>query len=396
MKSFPSFEQRNRRPRECSALPTISTRLGLAGLILATAALMPACSGNGANGANGGNAAAPPFIPAAPVSVARATLKTVPMEVRVIGNGEAYSTVTVRAQIDGRLERVYFTEGQDVNAGDLLFTIDPRPYQARLQQAQANLARDEAQAKNAQSQVERYTQLYQSGIVSKDQYEQFHTNAEALAAAVRADQAAVEDAQILLGYCTIRAPIGGRTGNLMVHPGNAIKANDAGLVVINQVEPIYVDFSVPEQYLPDIKRYFGRGRLAVRALVPREQGRPADGFLSFVNNNVDTNTGTILLKGTFNNADHRLWPGQFVNVVLRLSQQANAVVVPTQAVQTGQNGNYLFAVKPDNTVEMRPVSPGGAFEGFTVIQKGIKAGETVVTDGQLRLFPGAKVEVKGS
>ena len=225
MKSFPSFEQWNRRPTECSALPAISTRLGLAGLILATAALMPACSGNGANGANGGNAAAPPFIPAAPVSVARATLKTVPMEVRVIGNGEAYSTVTVRAQIDGRLERAYFTEGQDVNAGDLLFTIDPRPYQARLQQAQANLARDEAQAKNAQSQVERYTQLYQSGIVSKDQYEQFHTNAEALAAAVRADQAAVEDAQILLGYCTIRAPIGGRTGNLMVHPGNAIKAN---------------------------------------------------------------------------------------------------------------------------------------------------------------------------
>jgi membrane fusion protein, multidrug efflux system len=351
------------------------------------------CSGKNTGGGNG-NAAPLALAPAAPVKVAQASIKTVPLEVRVIGNVEAYSTVTVRAQIDGQLERVYFTEGQNANAGDLLFTIDSRPYQARLQQAQANLARDEAQSANARSQAERYTQLFQAGIVSKDQFEQFHTNAAALDAAVRADKAAVEDARIQLGYCTIRSPIGGRTGNLMMHPGNTIKANDAALVVINQVQPIYVDFSVPEQYLPEVKSHFAHGKLPVRAVIPQEENSPVSGSLSFVNNAVDVNTGTILLKGTFSNADRRLWPGQFVNVILKLSEQANAIVIPYQAVQTGQNGNFVFVVKEDSTVEMRPVSTGSTFEGAIVIQKGLKLGETVVTDGQLRLFPGARIEVK--
>ena len=367
----------------------------LVAMVLALVSLMLGCSGKTTNGGSG-NASPLAIAPAAPVSVAQVSLRTVPMEVRVIGNVEAYSTVTVRAQIDGQLERVYFTEGQDVSAGDLLFTIDSRPYQARLQQAQANLARDEAQSANARSQAERYTQLFQAGIVSKDQFEQFHANAAAFDAAVRADQATVEDARIQLGYCTIRSPIGGRTGNLMVHPGNTIKANHARLVVINQVQPIYVDFSVPEQYLPAVKSYFARGKLPIHAIIPQEENSPASGSLSFVNNTVDSNTGTILLKGTFGNPDRRLWPGQFVNVVLRLSEQSNAVVVPYQAVQTGQNGNFVFVVKENSTVDMRPVSTGNTFEGTTVIQKGLKVGETVVTDGQLRLFPGARIEIKKS
>jgi multidrug efflux system membrane fusion protein len=362
-------------------------------LIVISVSLLSACSGKPAT-TGSGNAAPVALAPAAPVRVAEASIKTVPVEVRVIGNVDAYSTVTVRAQIDGQLERVYFTEGQDVDAGDLLFTIDSRPYEARLQQAQANLARDEAQSANARSQAERYTQLFQAGIVSKDQFEQFHTNSAALDAAVRADRAAVEDVRIQLGYCTIRSPIKGRTGNLMVHPGNTIKANDTGVVVINQVQPIYVDFSVPEQYLPSVKSRFARGKLPVRAIVPQQESLPVSGWLSFINNTVDVNTGTILLKGSFSNPDRQLWPGQFVNVVLRLSEQANAVVVPSQAVQMGQNGNFVFVVKENSTVDMRPVATGNTFEGTTVIQKGIKAGETVVTDGQLRLFPGARIEIK--
>lgn len=393
MEILPSRTVGGRRRFKRAWVSSRSVTLSLAFLALAAMALMPGCSGDRANGANE-TASRITSVPAAPVSVAQATVKTVPVEVRVIGNVEAFSTVTVRAQIDGRLERVHFAEGEDVNAGDLLFTIDPRPYEARLQQAQANLARDEAQFANARSQAGRYTELFQAGIVSKDQYEQFHSNSAALEAAVHADKAAVEEARILLGYCTIRSPIAGRTGNLMVHPGNAIKANDAALVVINQVQPIFVDFSVPEQYLPAVKKYFARGKLAVSAVIPQEEQSPLGGSLSFVNNTVDINTGTILLKATFQNPDRRLWPGQFVNVTLRLSEQANAIVIPSQAVQTGQNGNFTFVVKKDSTVEMRPVTAGSTLEGLTVIQKGLSPGETVVTDGQLRLFPGAKIEIK--
>jgi membrane fusion protein, multidrug efflux system len=340
-----------------------------------------------------GPAAARPAM-TVPVMVATAAQKTVPVEVHAIGNVQAYSTVTVKSQVDGEIEQVHFKEGQDVSKGDLLFTIDPRPFQAQLDQAEANLARDQAQAKNAVAQAGRYKSLYEAGIVSKDQYDQFQTNSEALAAAVRADQAAVETAKLNLNYCTIISPLDGRTGDLLIHAGNLVKSNDTSLLVINQIRPIYISFSVPEQYLPEIKKHMTDRRLAVLALYPDQKSNPAQGVLSFVNNTVDSTTGTILLKATFSNADRRLWPGQFVNVALRLTSQENATVVPSQAVQTGEKGDYVYVVKPDKTAEFRPVQPGTTFEGETVIEKGVQPGETVVTDGQLALYPGAKVEEK--
>ncbi len=334
------------------------------------------------------------FDDTVPVTVAKAIQKTVPVEVRTIGTVEAYSTVTVKSQVDGVIEKVHFQEGQDANARDLLFTIDPRPFEASLKQAEANLARDIAQAKNASAQSERYSSLFQAGIVSKEQYDQFRTNAEALEAAVRADRAAVERAHLELEYTTIRSPIDGRTGTLMVHAGNVVKANDTSLVVIHQVKPIYVDFSVPEQYLAEIKSAASRRKLSVRAIIPQEEKHPAEGMLTFVNNTVDNSTGTILLKAIFENRDNRLWPGQFVNAILTLGAQPGSTVVPSQAVQTGQAGPYVFVVKQDSTVELRSVTPGSATGGETVIEKGVKPGEVVVTDGQLRLVPGAKVEIK--
>lgn len=329
-----------------------------------------------------------------PVTVATVTQKTVPVQVRAIGSVEAYSTVTVKSQVDGEIERVYFKEGQDVKTDDLLFAIDARPFEAKLKQAEASLARDIAQAKNAQAQADRYTKLFQDGIVSKEQYDQFHTNADALDAAVRADKAAIENARIDLGYCTVRSHIAGRTGSLMVHQGNVVKANDATLVVINQITPVYVDFSVPEQYLAEIKRHMATGKLKVEAIITHDEQHPLQGTLTFVNNAVDSGTGTILLKGTFANSERRLWPGQFVNVVLTLAQRPNAVVVPSQAVQTGQSGQYVFVVKSDLRVDSRPVALGSSLGGETVIEQGLRPGETVVTDGQLRLVPGAKAKIQ--
>jgi multidrug efflux system membrane fusion protein len=361
-------------------------------MILALLALLPSCSGNGASG----KPAQPAFVMAVPVTIATVTTKTVPVQVRVIGNGEAYSTVNVKSQVEGRVERVYFEEGQTVKKGQLLFSIDSRPFVTMVHQAEANLAKDQALEKNAQAQAARYEELFKSGIVSKDQYDQFHTTAASLEASVKADQAAVETGRIQLGYCSIYAPIEGRTGNLMVHPGNTVKANDATLVVINQISPIYVDFSVPEQYLSDIKKYLAQGKLRVQAILPHEEDRPELGRISFVDNSVDRTTGTILLKGTFSNAGNRLWPGQFVNVVLTLTEQPNAVVVPSQAVQTGQTGQFVYVVKGDQSVELRPVVPGTADGGDEVIEKGLQPGEKVVTDGQLMLYPGAKVQVKAN
>ena len=330
----------------------------------------------------------------APVTTATATLATVPIQVHAIGNVEARSTVSVKAQVAARVEKAYFTEGQDVRKGDLLFTLDRRPFDTALQQAEANLAKDQAQLENARAEADRYTKLFQEGIVSKEQYDSMRTNADALAASVRADKAAIEKAGIDLSYCTIQAPIDGRTGALLVYPGNLVKDNDAVLVVVNQIHPIYVTFSVPEQNLADIKRYRAEGPLKVEAIIPSQEQNPAQGVLTFIDNAVDTTTGTIKLKGTFENPDNRLWPGQFVNVTLTLTTQPHAVVVPSQAVQTGQAGQYVFVVQQDMTVEYRPVVAGNTIAGETVIQKGLEAGETLVTDGQLRLVPGMKVAVK--
>jgi multidrug efflux system membrane fusion protein len=331
---------------------------------------------------------------AAPVTVATVTTHAVPVEIPAIGNVEAYSTVTVKSQVDAVIKQVHFTEGQDVRAGDLLFALDARPFQAMLQQAEANLARDEAQAKNARAQAQRNKGLFDSGIISKDQYDTFQTSADALDAGVRADKAAVENARLQLGYCTIRSPINGRTGSLLVHAGNLVKSNDTSLVVINQIHPIYVTFSVPEQYLPQIKQRLAHGKLAVLASTGDIHQNPDTGLLEFVNNTVDSTTGTIMLKGTFPNSSSQLWPGQFVNVAVKLAVEENAMVVPNQAVQAGEKGEYVYVVKPDMTAEYRPVVTGASSGGETVIEKGVRPGERVVTDGQLRIYPGAKLKIK--
>jgi len=337
-----------------------------------------------------------PVSPAIPITVGTVSQKTVPVELRVVGNVQASSTVTIKSKVGGELTRVHFTEGHDVRKGDLLFTIDPRPYEAALKQAEANLQKDLAQTKHAQEDARRYEFLIQKGVVARQQYDKFRTEAEALEAAVLADRAAVENANIQLGYCSIHSPIDGRTGSLMVKQGNIIKADDVNLIVIHQIVPIDVAFSVPEQNLQEIKKYMALGKLQVDALVPSNNERPEQGTVTFVDNAVDTSTGTIRLKGTFANRERKLWPGQFVNVVLTLTREPNAIVVPSQAIQTGQQGQYVYVVKQDLTVESRPVVVGRFVSNETVVQKGLLAGEKVVTDGQLRLYPGARVEIKTS
>jgi len=337
-----------------------------------------------------------PASTAIPVVVSTVIQKAVPVQIRAIGNVQACSTVTVKAKVGGELTRVHFTEGQDVRKGDLLFTIDPRPHEAALKQAEANLQRDTAQAKHAREDALRYESLIQKGVVPQQQYDKFRTDADALEATVIADRAAVENAKIQLGYCSIRSPIDGRTGSLIVHQGNHIKAEDINLVVINQIIPIDVTFSVPEQFLSEIKKYMASGKIQVEALVPMNEERPEKGVITFIDNAVDTNTGTIRLKGTFGNHDKKLWPGQFVNVVLTLTTEPNAIVVPSQAIQTGQEGQYVFVVKQDLTVESRPVVIGRTVDTETVVQKGLNRDEKVVTDGQLLLYPGARVEIKTS
>ena len=329
-----------------------------------------------------------------PVIVSTAIQKTVPVELRAIGNVQAYSTVTVKSKVGGELIRVHFTEGQDVKKGDLLFTIDPRPYEAALKQAEANLQRDLAKAKSASEDARRYESLIQRQVVSPQQYEKVRSDADALEATVLADRAALENARIQLDYCSIRSPIDGRTGSLIMKQGNIIKADDINLIVINQIIPIDVAFSIPEQFLLEIKKYMASGKLQVEALVPMNEEKPGKGVITFIDNAVDSNTGTIRLKGTFANRERKLWPGQFVNLVLTLTTEPNTIVVPSQAIQTGQEGQYVFVVRQDLTVESRPVVVGRSVNSETVVQKGLLTGEKVVTDGQLRLYPGAKVEVK--
>jgi multidrug efflux system membrane fusion protein len=341
------------------------------------------------------DAAPPPSAPPVPVTTASVVTKNVPIQIRAIGSVEAYSNVAVKTQVTGELTGVYFKEGDDVMKGQLLFTLDKRALEAALKQAEGALARDEAQAANARTQAKRYQSLSTAGVVSKEQFDQIQSNADALDAAVVADKAAVENAKVQLVYCTIYSPINGRAGTLMIHQGNMIKANDTPfLVSLNQVEPIYVTFTVPEQNLSDIKRYSSKGKLTVQAIIPNDNRGPATGKLSFVDNTVDTATGTIRLKGEFVNADRRLWPGQYVDVVLTLADQPDAIVIPSQAVQNGQQGPFVFVVKTDMTVEARSVSVNRSSDGQTVIDKGLNQGEQIVTDGQLRLVPGSKVEQK--
>ena len=353
--------------------------------LLTLALVLGGCSGQKVQ------SAAPPAVA---VTIATAEQKTVPVQVRAIGNVEAYTTVGVKPQITGEIMEVHFSEGQDVKKGQLLFTFDPRSFEADLQRAIGTLAKDKATANNDVLQAKRYEKLFQAGVVSKEQYDDMQSRSESSQANVEADKAAVEYARVQLSYTKIYSPVNGRTGNLMVHRGNIVKANpDNPIVTINQVEPIYVTFSVPQQELPQIKQRREAGKLKVEAVFPDNPAHE-QGMLTFIDNAVDLTTGTIKLKGTFENHARHLWPGEFVNVVLTLAEQPDTVIVPSAAVQTGQNGQYVFVVKPDQTVDMRPIEAGWIVDNMTVIKKGVQAGDRVVTDGQVRLVPGAKVEIK--
>jgi multidrug efflux system membrane fusion protein len=334
--------------------------------------------------------------PAVPVAAAAAERKDLPLEVSAIGTVEAFSTVAVRAQITGELTSVNFQQGDDVQAGQEIFTLDRRPLEAALQQATANLERDSAQAANAKAIVQRYEELTQRGIVSREQRDTARAAVATLEGTLAADRAAVENAKVQLQYATIRAPITGRTGALMVSAGNLVRANDqAPLVIINQVTPIYVAFAFPEATLPDVRRYMAQGSLRVEAGPAMGDGPRAIGRVTFIDNAVDQTTGMIKLKATFANEDHKLWPGQAVDVMVRLATDRGAIVVPTLAVQAGPDGSYVYVIKDDKTVELRPVTIARAAGAETVIKQGVAAGDLVVTDGHLRLVPGSRVTVRG-
>jgi multidrug efflux system membrane fusion protein len=355
-----------------------------------------------------------------PVVTAKVTQRDVPIEVTVVGNVEAYATISVIPQVGGQLNEVAFQEGDTVKKGQKLFVVDPRPLEATLAQseanlakdkallgqAQANLAKDIASEKYARAEAERYTQLFQQGIVSKEQGDQFGTTADTLTQSVLADRAAIEsskaqisaddanisNAKVQLSYTTIYSPIDGKTGNLMIKQGNVVSANQTALISITQLEPIYVTFNVPEVNLTDIKRFMAQGTLQVMATTQDDATLKEYGKLTFVDNNVDMTTGTIKLKGTFPNSDHKMWPGQYVNVVLRLTTRPNALVVPNQAVQSGQDGAFIYVVADNRKVSARPVTVGPRVDQDLVIDKGVEKGETVVTEGQLRLAPGTQVQ----
>ncbi len=348
------------------------------------------------SGCSEGKSESPKAPPPVPVAVAQAVRRNVPIEVNAIGNVEAYNTVSIKSRTGGELLKVHFQEGQEVSKGDLLFTIDPRPYEAALAEAKARLAKDLALLKKAQQDAERYASLLQKQVVSREQYDQVKANLAALEATVKAEEAAVESAKLQLSYCYIYAPISGRTGSLLAHVGNLIKASDENksMVVIRQIQPIYVSFSVPEQYLPRIKARWAAGKLPVRVSLRNGEGRFMEGELTFMENTVDPATGTILLKATFPNQDRALWPGQFVDVALKLEEQPNALLIPSHAVQTGQQGTYVFLVGPGNTAQMRPVRVGRSLGQKTVVEQGLEEGDLVITDGQIRLVPGTKVELK--
>lgn len=342
-----------------------------------------------------GQQAAGPAMPAVPVVVAQAVKKSVPVEIRAIGNVEAYSNVSIKAQVTGLVTAVHFREGQGVHKGDVLFEIDRRPFEVALQQAEADYARDKAKAQNAHIQAERYAKLFEQGVAPREQYDTARADADSLEATVRSDEAAIQKAKLNLEYCTITSPIEGRTGSVLVYPGNLTKANDVPiLVVINQLIPIYVNFAVPEQYLADVKKYMAAGTLHVTAQIPNQPGASEQGALTFIDNSVDNTTGTIHMKATFHNSERKLWPGQFVTIVLTLTSEPNVIVVPSAAINVSQNGQYVYIVKPDNTAESRAVVTGRTVGGETVVNSGLQPGETVVIDGQLRLVSGARVSFK--
>ena len=331
---------------------------------------------------------------AVPVSVVAAIQQSMPVKLQAIGNVEAYSTVSVKARVDGQIVALNFKEGQEIKKGDVLFRVDARPYEATLKQAEANGLRDAAASSQAQSQERRYKELLEKNFISKEAYAQIATNAQTAEATARASQAALENARLNVEYCTIISPLEGYVGKVLLQVGNLVKANDVSpLVVINQVRPIYVNFAVPEQALTSLRGYMAAGALPVEVSPSGEASVLAEGRLIFIDNAVDPSTGTIRLRAQFDNKNIALWPGQFVNVRVRLFEQKDAILVPARSVQTGPEGQYVYVVKADKTAELRKITVERS-EGEQVVVKGLAKDEQVVTRGALRLAPGVRVEIR--
>jgi membrane fusion protein, multidrug efflux system len=342
-------------------------------------------------------AAAKTSRPAPPVIAATVEQRDIPIQILAIGNVEAYQTVQIRSQVNGQIQKILFHEGDEVRAGQMLVQLDKRQFQADLDKATAQLGRDQAQSDNSRVQATRYSELEKQGVISREQADQMRTLAKADAAAVEGDKAAIEYARVQLQYTDISSPMDARAGAVLIDVGNLVKANDTPYMVqLNQLTPIYVTFSVPESRLADVRRYFSTGRLKVLAYPKGEAPKGCVGRLSFIDNGVDTTTGAFKLKATFDNKDRRLWPGEYVDVALELSIEKNAVTVPTKAVLTGQQGEYVYVLRDDSTAEPRLVKARGAYQNLTVIADGLKAGERVIVDGQLRVVPNTKVAVQNA
>ncbi len=353
-------------------------------VIFAAAVLVGACSSD----------KKPPVAKPVPVDVAVAEQKAVPVRMHALGAVEAFQSVSVRSQVTAQIRKVHFKEGQDVKAGELLVELDCSTFEAELGQAEADLARDSAQARFAGIQARRYADLLKDDYVAREQYEQLQANHEALEATVKADKASVEASRVQVRYCSIYSPVSGRAGMLKVSRGNVARANDTEILTIHQIQPVKVSFSIPEKDLPEVMKYYSQKKIEVDAILPGDGG-PEKGELFSVDNAVSRSTGTIMLKAVFRNTDKRLIPGQFVDVELNLATQPDALLVPSRSVEQGQKGPYVFVVGPDQTAEMRPVVAGRAIGEKTVVVEGVKPGERVVVDGQLRLTPGAKVSLRG-
>jgi membrane fusion protein, multidrug efflux system len=328
-----------------------------------------------------------------PVTVTNARATNIPVQLTAIGTVHAYSTVSVKSENKGQLAHVGFKQGDEVQAGDLIFVIDPKPYQAALNQTQANFTRDLALLVKAEADLRRDSDLFTNSIISRADYDLGLATVDSLKGTLQADAAAITNAEVQLSYCYIKSPVSGRIGTLLINEGNMVKDIDTVLVVINQMKPIYVDASIPELNLQVVRDHMRGGHLRVEATIPGYAGRQAEGRLLFVDNQVDLTTGTILLRSEFPNADEMLWPGQFVNVALTLTVERSAIVVPSSAIQLAQEGQSVCVVKPDDTVEFRPVELGNAYGTLTVVKKGLEAGEQVITSGQLQLAPGTKVRI---
>jgi membrane fusion protein, multidrug efflux system len=375
-----------RRVVALAVVVAVAAAVGLGSYLIVADGRTAKSAKEGGKGKGGGGAV--------PVTVARVLQETVPVRITAIGNVEAFSTVQLKARVDGQITEVNMREGAPVKKGEILFRIDPRPFEAALRQAEANALRDAAARDHTQSQEKRYLELLEKNFISKDAYAQIRTNAATAEATARASRAALENARLNLEYCTIRSPLDGYVGRVLLQAGNMVRANDVNpLLVINQVRPIYVNFAVPEQNLPEVRQYMGKGPLAVEVTPPESQQTRPSGRLIFIDNAVDPSTGTIRLRAQFDNADAALWPGQFVNVSLRLFEQADALVIPSTAVQTGPEGQYVYVVSPEMVADMRRIAVQRTDGERAIVAKGLAKDELVVVRGQLRLGPKTRVQL---